>query len=71
MTEEKKPMKIEFAPGCFDDFNGTQEELNALMVHLTELVSSGKLMLESEPLTDEEALELEEHLLKKRDNTRQ
>lgn len=71
MTEEKKPMKIEFAPGCFDDFKGTQEELNALMVHLTELVSSGKLMLESEPLTDEEALELEEHLLKKRDNTRQ
>lgn len=71
MTEENKPMKIEFAPGCFDDFNGTQEELNALMVHLTELVSSGKLMLESEPLTDEEALELEEHLLKKRDNTRQ
>jgi len=71
MTEENKPTKIEFAPGCFDDFNGTQEELNALMVHLTELVSSGKLMLESEPLTDEEALELEEHLLKKRDNTRQ
>ena len=71
MTEENKPTKIEFAPGCFDDFNGTQEELNALMVYLTELVSSGKLMLESEPLTDEEALELEEHLLKKRDNTRQ
>lgn len=23
--------KVEFAPGCFDDFDGTQEELNALV----------------------------------------
>ena len=25
------PKKIEFAPGCFDDFEGTQEELETLM----------------------------------------
>ena len=29
MTEKK--MKIEFAPGCFDDFEGTQEELDQLI----------------------------------------
>jgi len=25
------PKKIEFAPGCFDDFEGTQQELEQLM----------------------------------------
>lgn len=27
----KKIEKVEFAPGCFDDFEGTQEELDALV----------------------------------------
>lgn len=32
MTDEnKKDFKIEFAPGCFDNFDGTQEELDALV----------------------------------------
>ena len=39
MSENKKP-KIEFAPGCFDDFEGTQEEL-------AELVSEIQLMFEN------------------------
>jgi len=29
MTHDKLT-KIEFAPGCFDDFEGTQEELNEM-----------------------------------------
>lgn len=33
MTEEKK-IKIEFAPGAFDNFEGTQEELDALIVEI-------------------------------------
>jgi len=33
MTEEKK-IKIEFAPGAFDNFEGTQEELDGLMVEI-------------------------------------
>ena len=28
MTTEKKKMEIVFAPGCFDNFEGTQEELD-------------------------------------------
>ena len=28
------PKKIEFAPGCFDDFDGTQQELEQLMSQL-------------------------------------
>ena len=31
MNDEKKPIKIIFAPGCFDTFEGTQDELNELM----------------------------------------
>jgi hypothetical protein len=30
--------KIVFAPGCFDDFVGTQEELNELIADLTEQI---------------------------------
>ena len=29
-NNENKPMKIVFAEGCFDDFDGTQEELDEL-----------------------------------------
>jgi hypothetical protein len=35
-----KPVKIEFAPGCFDHFEGTQEELNELMKEITEMFSN-------------------------------
>jgi hypothetical protein len=33
MTEEKK-MKVEFAPGAFDGFEGTQEELDELIAEV-------------------------------------
>ncbi len=32
--EEVKPMKIIFEPGCFDSFDGTQEELEELMASI-------------------------------------
>jgi len=32
---EKKEFKIEFAPGCFDEFDGTQEELDELVAEIT------------------------------------
>jgi hypothetical protein len=38
MTE--KPMKVQFAPGCFDQFEGTQEELEALMKEITDMFSN-------------------------------
>lgn len=40
MTEEKKPFKIEFAPGCFDNFEGTQEELDEFMAALEKKLTS-------------------------------
>jgi hypothetical protein len=35
MTDKK--MKIEFAPGCFDNFEGTQEELDDLLVEIQKM----------------------------------
>lgn len=31
MSDDKKGFKVEFAPGCFDSFDGTQEELDELI----------------------------------------
>lgn len=32
-----KPLKVTFAPGCFDHFEGTQDELNALVAELHDM----------------------------------
>ena len=34
MTEEKK-LTVEFAPGAFDSFDGTQEELDEMIAEIT------------------------------------
>lgn len=34
MTEKDKPVKVVFAPGAFDDFEGTQEELDELIAEV-------------------------------------
>lgn len=34
MTEK---LKITFAPGCFDSFDGTQEELDAMVAEVTNM----------------------------------
>ncbi len=44
MTEEKRTPAIIFAPGCFDSFEGTQEELDDLVKEIKRLVETGELM---------------------------
>ena len=39
MTTAKK-LQVEFAPGAFDSFDGTQEELDALMAEITDMFSN-------------------------------
>ena len=67
MTEEKKPIEVIFAPGCFDNFEGTQEELDELVAEIHKMVESGELMENATPvevdnLSDEEVEDLIQHL---------
>jgi hypothetical protein len=61
MTDKKKP-EIVFAPGCFDSFDGTQEELDELVSEINRLVESGEIFEKSRPLDpdnlDDEELEM-------------
>lgn len=62
MTQENKPTEVIFAPGCFDNFEGTQEELDELIAAIHQAVQSGDLLENSnlvEDLSDEEIAELE------------
>ena len=56
MTKDKE-MKIEFAPGCFDHFEGTQEELDEMILEIQKMFE-GKTAEELEemarPLTEED-----------------
>jgi uncharacterized protein YqgV (UPF0045/DUF77 family) len=62
MTED---VKIEFAPGAFDDFEGTQEELDELVNEIRRLVSTGELFENSQVLDIDEFLEEEPELAEK------
>jgi hypothetical protein len=63
--EDDKKLKIEFAPGCFDFFEGTQEELDALVATITESVESGVFLENSEPLDLDELSENDPDLYEK------
>ena len=58
MTEKK--MKIEFAPGCFDDFDGTQQELDDLVAEIERMANSGEMFENSTPVTEESLTDLSE-----------
>lgn len=59
---DPKDLKIEFAPGCFDNFEGTQEELDGLIAEITAMFKNGKAQKLARPLDfddlDEEDLEI-------------
>jgi hypothetical protein len=65
MNEEKKALKLEFAPGCFDGFEGTQEELDDLMSEIQRMFDSGEMEANSTPVDIDELIEEEpEYALK-------
>ena len=39
-----KNIKLTFAPGAFDNFEGTQEELDELIATLQQMAESGELI---------------------------
>jgi hypothetical protein len=70
MTSSKTPdnavpeeVKIEFAPGCFDNFDGTQEELDSLVEEITRMVQSGEAQEKSRPLDLDDLSEEEIEIL--------
>lgn len=52
--EEFKNLKLEFAPGCFDHFEGTQEELDDLINQIKEMFASGEAQQLAQPLDFED-----------------
>ncbi len=61
--ENKDKLKVVFAPGCFDQFEGTQEELDSMMADIKDMFESGNFNLEDvELVTDEDLLEELQHI---------
>jgi len=55
MTDAKTPLKVIFAPGCFDTFDGTQEELDELVAEIQETFANmtpEELSAQSMPLDE-------------------
>lgn len=72
MSEKKdEKLKVVFAPGCFDAFEGTQEELAELIAEIQRVVDSGEIFERSEPLDEDGLAELEEALTKQTNKTLQ
>lgn len=45
-----KNIKVTFAPGAFDNFEGTQEELDELIATIQQMAESGEILEQCRPL---------------------
>lgn len=63
-NERKLPngMKLVFAPGCFDSFEGTQEELDALIKEIEDSFTSGEALEQARAIDDMSEDEIQEIL---------
>jgi hypothetical protein len=57
---DEPKVKVVFAEGCFDDFEGTQEELAEFVAEIHKMAQDGTIMEGAKLLTDEEYAELKE-----------
>ena len=62
---EEKPMKVVFAEGCFDEFDGTQEELADFVAEIHKMASDGTMFNGAELLSSEESAALKEVIVKR------
>lgn len=69
MSEKK--LEIVFAPGCFDSFDGTQEELQELLAEIRQMAENGTLLENSEPLPAEEEEKMWEMIEEKQKERKQ
>lgn len=67
MTDKENKPEIVFAPGCFDNFDGTQEELDELIASIQQMVDSGAIFENARQIDfdnpSDEDRELIEHLM--------
>lgn len=52
-------VKVQFAPGCFDDFEGTQEELDEFIATIKKMAQSGELFKNAVTIEDDEENEFD------------
>lgn len=57
MSDDKKKISITFAPGAFDNFDGTQEELDGLIAEIQRMAESGELEENSIDLDSDDILD--------------
>lgn len=55
--EDFSKLKISFAPGCFDEFDGSQEELDELIAEITKMIHSGEIFEQSHAVDLESLIE--------------
>jgi hypothetical protein len=60
-----QPMQLEFAPGCFDEFDGTQAELDEFIAELQRMFKSGEFANQSRPVTEDSFQELSPEMQQK------
>ena len=60
MTDRE--IKIVFQPGCFDNFDGSQEELDSLVKQIQDMIGDGSLFENSREMTEEDFDDLPEDL---------
>jgi hypothetical protein len=53
MENNSKP-RIVFMPGCFDNMDVTQEELDEIITELTRMAEDGTLLINSEPVDEDD-----------------
>lgn len=53
-NSDNQGVEVVFMPGCFDSFEGTQEELDELVKQIKDMANSGQIFENSELVYDEE-----------------
>lgn len=63
--DETGKVRIEFAPGAFDQFEGTQEELDEMIAEIQRIFESGEFKEMSQPLDIDELMETDPEMAEK------
>lgn len=60
MSQDKKPFRVVFEPGCFDNWEGSQQELDQLVEEIKQVLSDPDFLESMEDVADFTELSEEE-----------